>query len=211
MKIYPSIAAGNVLNLQDSLEKTADWRWLHIDIEDGNFVPNISFGMKTVKAICTAARGRVIDVHMMVTEPGHWLEELAAAGVASVSAHLEALDYPMAFLNRARALGMKAGLALNMKTPVSETELFWPVMDHLLLMTSEPDAGGELLYEPAFCRAVKTAELLPENVKLFVDGGITSGRLPDLAKAGTYAVVLGREVFSDANPGGKLLELSRQV
>ena len=195
MKIYPSIASGNVLNLQESLDKTEGWPLLHIDIEDGNFVSNISFGMKTVKAICNAAGNRSIDVHMMANDPFNYLEELADCGVSSVCAHLEALDYPMVFLNRARSLGMKAGLALNMKTPVIETEIFWPVMDYLLLMTSEPDGGSETLYE----------------VKLMVDGGITADRLPELSKADIYGVVMGREVFSHEDPYRKLLELSNFI
>ena len=211
MKIYPSIASGNVLNLQESLDKTEGWPLLHIDIEDGNFVSNISFGMKTVKAICKAARNRSIDVHMMANDPLNYLEELAACGVSSVCAHLEALDYPMVFLNRARSLGMKAGLALNMKTPVIETEIFWPVMDYLLLMTSEPEGGSETLYEPAFKRAIKAAALLPKEVKLMVDGGITADRLPELSKADIYGVVMGREVFSHEDPYKKLLELSNFI
>ncbi len=136
MKIYPSIASGNMLNLRESLDKTEGWPLLHIDIEDGNFVSNISFGMKTVRAICNVAGNRSIDVHMMANNPLNYLEELAVCGVSSVCAHLEALDYPMVFLNRARSLGMKAGLALNMKTPVIETEIVWRMMDYLLLRTS---------------------------------------------------------------------------
>lgn len=211
MKIYPSIASGNVLDLRESLDKTEGWPLLHIDIEDGNFVPNISFGMKTVRAICGAAGNRSIDVHMMVNNPVNYLEEAAACGVSSVCAHLEALDYPMLFLNRARSLGMKAGLALNMKTPVIETEIFWPMMDYLLLMTSEPDCRGEKLYEPAYNRAIKAATLLPKEVKLIVDGGITADRLSELSGAGIYGVVMGRDVFSNDDPYGRLLELSSLI
>ena len=208
MILYPSIASGNVLNLQDSLEKTKNWPYLHIDIEDGNFVPNITFGMKTVRAICAAARGRIIDVHMMVTDPVSYLEALAECGVTSVNAHIEALDYPMVFLNRARSLGMKAGLALNMKTPVSQTEIFWPVMDSLLLMTSEPDGGAENLYESAYRRVLEAAELLPDSVRLMVDGGIKADKLAGLSSAGVSSVVLGREVFSAERPYERLLSLN---
>ena len=171
MVFLPSIASADPLALREGLESLGDWPFLHIDIEDGNFVPNITFGMKAVRAICEEIQGKEMQVHLMTKHPENYLGELALCGVSSVIAHVEALDYPMDFLNRCKCLGMKAGLALNMKTPVSSVDMFFGCMDELLLMTAEPD-----------------------------DGGITEDHMAQLWKAGTDGVILGRAVFKKQNP-----------
>lgn len=203
LKLLPSIASADTLKLGEVLDALAEWPYLHIDVEDGNFVPNITFGMKTVRAICQYAGDRVIQVHLMAYHPEGYLDALADCGVDAVIAHIEALDYPMAFLNRCRSLGMKAGLALNMKTPIRDTEIFWELTDQLLLMTSEPDHAGEKLYEPALERAVSLAERFghgKHRMELYVDGGLTEDALRRLAAAGVSGAVLGRLVFSHPDP-----------
>ena len=210
LKLLPSIASADTLNLGAVLDALAGWPYLHIDIEDGNFVPNITFGMKTVGAICRYARGREIQVHLMTRHPEGYLDALADCGVGAVIAHIEALDYPMVFLNRCRSLGMKAGLALNMKTQIRDTEIFWELTDQLLLMTSEPDFAGEALYEPALKRAVALAERFAREkhrIELYVDGGLTEDALRCLAAAGASGAVLGRLVFSHPEPLRFLQEL----
>lgn len=200
MKLMPSIASANPLAIEEVLESIDSWPYLHIDIEDGNFVPNITFGMKTVRAICSKVRNKQIQVHLMVNHPETYLEELAACGVDSVIAQIEALNYPMQFLNRCRSLGMKAGLALNMKTSIEDTKIFWGVMDQLLLMTSEPDYAGEELYKPALERAIHLANSYHNEVELYVDGGLTREALCQLSTAGVHGAVLGRLVFQTPDP-----------
>ena len=116
MKLMPSIASADPLAAGEVLKNLEAWPYLHIDIEDGNFVPNITFGMKTVRAICKEAGKRYIQVHLMVTHPESYLDGLAACGVDSVIAHLEALDYPLYFLNHCRALGLESRGWLSIKT-----------------------------------------------------------------------------------------------
>jgi len=200
MILTPSIASANPLIIGEVLNSLDPWPYLHIDIEDGNFVPNITFGMKTVRAICSIAKNKQIQVHLMVNHPENYLEELAVCGVDCVVAQIEALNYPMQFLNRCRSLGMKAGLALNMKTPIEETKIFWDVMDQILLMTSEPDSAGEKLYKPALDRAMNLASRPHNGLKLYVDGGLTMDALSQLRSVDVDGAVLGRLVFQSSNP-----------
>ena len=129
---------------------------------------------------------------------------------------MEALDYPMVFLNLCRRLGMEAGIAFNIKTPVSAAEPFFPMMDSVLVMTSEPDGGSECLFRPAFEKALRAIETVPRSVKVIADGGLREPEVARLSAAGAYGAVLGRLVFAADNPmqvlknleGGKMYEES---
>lgn len=211
MKLLPSIASASPLAIGDVLKSLESWPFLHIDIEDGNFIPNITFGMKTVRAICANVKHKEIQVHLMVNHPMDYLEELADCGASAVVTQLEALDYPMQFLNRCKKLGMKAGLALNMKTSVEDTAIFGEVMDQLLLMTAEPDCEREELYHPALQRALETAASRKEGIELYVDGGLTMESLKQLKIAGVNGAVLGRLVFQTANPFEMLCITKREL
>ena len=211
MVLTPSIASANPLVIGEILNSLDPWPYLHIDIEDGNFVPNITFGMKTVRAICSKARNKQIQVHLMVNHPEDYLEELAVCGVNCVVAQIEALNYPMQFLNRCRALGMKAGLALNMKTSIEDTKIFWNVMDQILLMTSEPDSAGEELYKPALERAMNLASRPHNGLELYVDGGLTKEALCQLSNVEVDGAVLGRLVFQSPNPLETLQEIKGYI
>ena len=193
IRILPSIASGNVLNLSASLDKMD--RYVHIDIEDGNFVPNITFGMETVSAICAAAKGKEIDVHLLVNNPLSYLYDLARLGVRAVCAHIEALPYPLEFLNRARTLGMKAGIALNISTPLSAVQEIRESLDYLLLMTAEPDDKGCVLYPPALRRAMET--VAGWSVPVIADGGLDWNAVAALEAKGAWAAVLGRQYFRE--------------
>mgnify|MGYP001385392072 CR=1 FL=1 len=193
IRILPSIASADLMNLRGALEKTEDY--VHIDIEDGNFVPNITFGMKTVSGICAAAKGKKIDVHLLVTNPLAYLDELQWLGVHAVCAHIEALPYPLEFLNRARTLDMKAGIALNISTPLAAVQEIREEIDYLLLMTAEPDDKGCKLYPPALRRAMEAAATWP--VPVIADGGLDNSAVTALEEKGAYAVVLGRQYFRE--------------
>lgn len=211
MKLIPSIASADPLHLGDELKRIAEWPYLHIDIEDGNFIPNITFGMKTVSAICKQAVNSIIDVHLMTTDPFFWLKQLEGKPLRSVSAHIEVLPYPLQFIHLAHSLGMKAGLALNIKTPLSIVEPFLGLADYLLFMTSEPDGAGEELYAPALDRAIKAAIRLQGDVEIYADGGLTRCALRELSKAGAKGAVLGRLVFSAEDPLQELVSLSQFI
>lgn len=189
--ILPSVASSDMLDLGGSVARVKDY--VHIDIEDGNFVPNITFGMKTVAAICGAAAGKTIDVHLLVTNPMDYLNELSGLGVHAVCAHIEALPYPLLFVNRAKSLGMKAGLALNISTPLDHIRAVRDDLDYVLLMTAEPDDRGCMLYPPALQRAAEFAA--KGEVPLVADGGLDMEAVRKLEASGAYAAVLGRYYF----------------
>ena len=193
IRILPSIAAADSLNLKAALEKMD--KYVHIDIEDGNFVPNITFGMKTVGAICRAAENREIDVHLLVNKPENYIETLAELGISSVCAHIEALPYPLLFLNRARSFGMKAGIAVNISTPLSAVREIRKELDYLLLMTAEPDNNGCRLYHPALLRALETAATW--SVPVIADGGLDMEAVSKLEESGAWAAVLGRNFIME--------------
>lgn len=193
IRILPSIASGDLLNLRASLDRMD--RYVHIDIEDGNFVPNITFGMKTVSAICAAAKGKEIDVHLLVNNPVDYVNDLALLGVRAVCAHIEALPYPLEFLNRARSLNMMAGIALNISTPLSAVQEIRGDIDYLLLMTAEPDDKGCMLYPPALRRAMEAAASWP--VPVIADGGLDLNAVAALESKGAFAAVLGRQYFRE--------------
>jgi ribulose-phosphate 3-epimerase len=207
MQLLPSIASADPLRLAGVISDLRDWPFLHIDVEDGNFTPNITFGMKTTAAICRVSGQMIKDVHFMVKDPCFWLEQVAPLGVSRVYAHIETLDYPLLFLNRAHELGIEAGLALNVKTPLEFTRPFWPRCDALLVMTAEPDNEGERLYVPAFEKAVLIASQVPSELKVYVDGALDLQAVRKLMRANIAGAVLGRSVFSASEPRNRLLEL----
>lgn len=200
MKLLPSIASADPLRLFDALEQTAGWPYLHVDLEDGNFTPNITFGMKTIEAVCREAHHRMLDVHLMASDPLFWLEKMAGLPLWGVAAPIEALAYPMRFLNRAHALGFRAGLAMNLKNSGEETRPFWEMADYLLVMTAEPDNAGEKLYQPALEKALMLSKTLPHGLELYADGGLDEAAVKRLRDAGAAGAVLGRLVFSQGHP-----------
>ena len=200
MELYPSLASSDPLCFRSTIEQLNDWPYLHLDIEDGNFIPNLTFGIKTVKAVCNTAPNKKLDVHLMVRNPCEWLERLGQLPIKRVAAHIEALEYPLVFLNRAKQLGFEVGLALNIRTSIHDVQPFLQKVDYLLIMTSEPDANGELLYEPALCKAIAACRLNGDHVQIVADGGLDEKSLLRLRQVGCSGAVLGRLVFESKDP-----------
>ena len=202
-RLIPSIASANPLCYDRELERLGDYPLVHLDLEDGVFLPNITFGLKTVKAIAAHTNAR-LDAHLMVMHPMDWLEPLAGCGVAEVCAHIELLDYPLAFLEQARRLGMRAGLALNYKTPAQSLEPFADCIDYAMLMSAEAD-GGDYSFRPYVVPKLQQArQLLPPQAAVWVDGGVGEAQLPQVAAAGADTVILGRTVWQSPHPRRQL-------
>ncbi|MBQ9942386.1 MAG: ribulose-phosphate 3-epimerase [Christensenellaceae bacterium] len=208
MILLPSIASADQMQLKNEIDRLGDWPYLHIDVEDGNFLPNITFGMKTISGIAAAAKDKILDAHLLVTNPMDYLEPMAALGVKKICAHIEPMLYPLEFLNKARDLGMQAGLALNFATPLCVLEPFWPAMDFCLFMTAEPDSRGNQLYGPALDRAIAAARQHGKDTDIYVDGGLNPDALTRLREAGAAAAVLGRLCWGAEDPKARLAELS---
>ncbi len=199
LKILPSIASADTMALRSEMRRVEKLGRLHLDIEDGNFIDNITFGQKTINAIAREFSG-TLDAHLMTTDPGAYLAWLSEAGIEAVCGHIETLPYPMRFLKSAHRLGMKAGLAMNLKVPVHELTAYTEELDYVLVMTSEPDGGEQEFFSCAYGRVAQLREMLPERVKIWCDGGIRPEYLPELHRAGMDVAIMGRAVFSAADP-----------
>lgn len=193
--ISPSVASANQLMLAQAVKRAEERRCadLHIDIEDGNFIPSITFGIKTVRALRTAT-DLPFSFHLMTTKWEQWLGYAAETGASVVFAHSETLDYPKRFTAAARKLGIKCGLAFNPKTPTSDFVYLKDELDALLLLSVEPDEAGEH-FIPSILEKIEQTRKLYETAEIWVDGNITFERLSVLHECGATHAVMGRDFF----------------
>ena len=222
--ISPSLYSADLLDLREVIGKLKGFEHLHLDIDDGNFVRGISFGMEVVKGVaeCTEIP---LDAHLEVLNPMEYVEPLCEAGVEMICAHVESLDFPSLFLGSVHQYGKKAGLALNVKTPIEFIEPYVDRIEQLILVSCEADAEGlkfqtgvlKKISKEDFYNAVdaisKARKILGKNTRIWVDGGINEDNLKDVIVAGADGVVIGRAVFGSNNPSesyARLLALGRQ-
>lgn len=197
--ISPSILSGNLFNLQEQLVQIDGMKNLHLDIDDGNFVHGISFGMDIVRAIAEHTN-IPLDAHLEVLNPLDYVNELCKCGVERICAHVEALPYPSLFLSHVHEMGAKAGLALNLKTPVEFVEPYADQLDYIILVSVEADCEG-LPFRPGVLRKIKAARhILPPSTNIWVDGGINETNLRPVIENGADGIVLGRAIFHARQP-----------
>lgn len=195
--IIPSIASADPLNLQGEIDRIRDIPNLHLDIEDGCFVPNLTFGMKTVGRIAEYTRDKkAVDAHLFVMRPELWIDPLAECGVKSLAIQIESLTYPLAALNRIHQKGMKAGLGLNFATPAQVVLPFLPHLDYIIVMTAEPDGEGMIFYPEMLKKIEILSRYIGERQEIWADGGIDYDTLSTVAEAGASTVIMGRHFFS---------------
>ncbi|HET6319711.1 MAG TPA: ribulose-phosphate 3-epimerase [Chloroflexota bacterium] len=200
MKIAPSILNADFGHLADVVKRAeaggADW--IHVDVMDGQFVPNITLGPMIVEAI-RSSTSLPLDVHMMVQQPARFVEPFIHAGASWVTIHLEADTHPHRTLEAIRAAGAHAGLALNPGTPVSHAQDLVAEADMLLIMSVNPGFGGQE-FIPAALRKLRQARELIDRCnapcELEVDGGVKLANAPEIAQAGTTVVVAGSFVYT---------------
>lgn len=199
VKILPSLASADQLCLKSEIEKVKFTKHLHFDIEDGNFVPNITFGMKTIRRACTILEGVEYDAHLMVTDPLDYIDELGALGFAAVAFHWENAPYPLRIIRKIQGLGMKAGIALNPRTAAEEIQGYLSEADYFLLMSSEPDGAGER-FQPNVLPKIRFLRNQAEKKEIIVDGGINEENYQSIIDAGADGIVLGRAIFQSEAP-----------
>lgn len=192
--IIPSIASANQLYIGNALDHFADYP-LHVDIEDGNFTDNITFGLKTVRAITSHYKGRM-DAHLFVTNPDHYIDALGECGFWGVSFQIEAEPFPLRTINHIKDLGMKVGVGLNLATSLDIVKMFADSIDYVIVMTGEPDSRDMNLYPPALKKLEQFRKELPERIDIWADGGINRENLKDCIASGADHVIFGRAAFA---------------
>jgi len=215
MIIAPSILSADMGNLKAEIEmlngSTAEW--VHFDIMDGVFVPNLSFGFPILKAVrsCTA---KPLDVHLMMVQPERYVEQFCAAGANILTVQYEACTHLHRTLEQIKKLGMKAGVALNPHTPVSALEEVAAILDLALVMSVNPGFGGQTFIENSYDKISRTRDLLlrkKSQAVVEVDGGVTLENAAKIGAAGADVLVAGNTIFSAANPVAVIKQLKGEI
>ncbi|HMI08491.1 MAG TPA: ribulose-phosphate 3-epimerase [Flavobacterium sp.] len=213
--IAPSVLAADFANLQRDIEmiNNSQADWFHIDIMDGVFVPNISFGMPVLEAISRHAK-KTIDVHLMIVDPDRYIRTFADLGANNLTVHYEACTHLHRTLQAIKAEGMKAGVALNPHTNVNVLEDVINDIDLVCMMSVNPGFGGQSFIEHTYKKIRQLKEIITRNgasTLIEIDGGVTSKNAVQLVEAGADVLVAGNFVFKAENPAQTIADLKELV
>ena len=206
--ISASVLSADFLHLEKDLQDVVDAGsdWLHLDIMDGHFVPNLSFGMPLIKAI-GSARKCPFDVHLMVSDPDMYLPVCQEAGAKLVTAHAEACTHLHRFLGKCRQLGMLAGVALNPSTAPEFLRYIADAVDFVLIMSVNPGFSGQRFIPSSLDKIARVRELLGPEVRIGVDGGVNAQWAPRCTAAGADTLIAASAIFGSGDYGAAIAEL----
>jgi ribulose-phosphate 3-epimerase len=208
VRIAPSILSADFAKLGDEIAmcEAGGADWIHIDVMDGRFVPNLTFGAKIIETV-RKLTGLPLDVHLMVVEPENYFDDYVAAGANSLTLHSEAAPHLHRHLNRIRELGCAAGVALNPSTPLSAISEVTSDFDVLLIMSVNPGFGGQRFISEAVDKVRRARQMLDENgsnAALEVDGGVSRATIHDIWNAGADTFVAGNAIFAAPDPRAEI-------
>jgi ribulose-phosphate 3-epimerase len=209
--IAPSLLTANFLELgkEISMINTSEADWIHLDIMDGVFVPNITFGFQVIQYIRNASE-KPLDVHLMITEPDRYIEEFRNAGADILTVHYEACTHLHRTIQKIHALGMQAGVAINPHTPVSLLENILPDLELVLNMTVNPGFGAQTFIDFSYKKLDVLRKLINDTgskALIEIDGGIDLDNIKDLVKTGVNVFVVGNTIFSSPDPAALIRRL----
>jgi ribulose-phosphate 3-epimerase len=202
VQISPSILSADFARLADEAAAVPNADWLHVDVMDYHFVPNLTLGLPVVEALRKATQ-TPLDCHLMIADPDRWAPSYAEAGAGSVTIHAEASKAPVRTLREIRSIGARAGLALNPATAVEPYEDLFGEIDMLLLMTVEPGFGGQKFLDMVLPKIRRSRALIERHggtIWLQVDGGVTAETIERCAEAGADVFVAGSAVYGASDP-----------
>lgn len=216
--LAPSILSADFGNMADAVRLCADCGtgFIHADIMDGRFVPNITFGPKMIADIRKPAGDLTILVHLMIEEPERYVEQFCDAGGDYVAVHVEATPHVHRAIQAIRNAGKKAGVALNPGTPVSAVESMLDELDLLLIMTVNPGFGGQAFLASGLRKIERARQMIDDagrsgSTLIEVDGGVKLNNIADVAAAGADVIVAGSAVFGSDDPASAIRELTKKI
>ena len=211
IQISPSILSSDFAELAAECARVPSADWLHVDVMDNHFVPNLTLGLPVVEALLNHV-AQPVDCHLMIDDPDRWAPAYAEAGAGSVTFHVEAAGAPIRLAREIRSAGARAGMALKPATPVEPYADLLPELDMLLVMTVEPGFGGQKFLDVVVPKIRRARELIRNTdaqVWLQVDGGVAADTIEICADAGADVFVAGSAVFGADDPNTAIAELRR--